>query len=472
MRSERNNAVRVVTDDLRQGRITRRQFMGRMVAAGVGLSAINAILAACAAVEAPADPSAVSTGSQDAAAEAPSLAGSEITATYMQSGTYDVAAETLKPTFESDTGITVNLVAAPFTVLVQRNITDLTTQTGEFDVMSLSLWEASAFQHLQPLDDLVARDGFGEDYIPALWAPGGSVFYGGQRVGVPYSADAYGVLYRSDLFEEAGVTADWETWDDLLAVAETLKGKLPDNVAPIVFSFGAPEQSTAIFYGAYPGTYVTAENTWAVERDLGAKALEVVQRVADYGPSDALALSIDEANAVFLQGKAAMIICWPSFIRAAADNPEQSAVVGKWQMGSFPGPGFIFLSAWNLAISKYSKNIEAAWEWIKAYTNPQNGKDFMTTYGIGSPFASTYEDAELLQMHSHDFPQQKANLNRTKGVALTFAAFEIQFRNMGEMMTGALTPTEVIERWHEGWAELTVPQALIELAEAQGQKAS
>ena len=195
-------------------------------------------------------------------------------------------------------------------------------------------------------------------------------------------------------------------------------------------------------------------------------------KLVDYGPANVKSLSIDEATAIFLQGKSAALVGWPSFIRAQADDPAASQVVGKWQLAPFPGPGFPLLSCWNLFISKYSKNPELAWEWIKAYANPTNGKDFMVTYGIGSPFTKTYEDTELLAKHAHDFPAQVKNLGRAKAMPHAFEAYEVLFRNLGDMLTGAATAEQVVDNWHKQWAEFKVPPALIESAEKQGLKES
>ena len=144
----------------------------------------------------------------------------------------------------------------------------------------------------------------------------------------------------------------------------------------------------------YDGYLVNKDGKYALDREKAVAALNKMQSLLEYNPPDVLGLAIDPGNAVFLNGKAATMVGWPSFIRAAADDPEKSQVVGKWALAEFPGPGFPMVSAWNLFISKYSKNPDAAWEWIKAYANAENGKQWMKEYGIGSPFQSTYDDPE------------------------------------------------------------------------------
>jgi ABC-type glycerol-3-phosphate transport system substrate-binding protein len=465
---EEREQIKRISEAFARGRISRRRFMEMMAAVGVGAFAAGCVPSAAP----PAAPAATAApaGAPTQAPEAAAATGKKITANYMASGTYDKAAEYLKPIFEQRTGNSVELVTFPWQNLNQANITDLSTQTGQYDVISGEFWLASVFQHMLPLDDLVARDNIGPEYIPNLFQPGPSNFFEGKRISIPYSADAYAILYNQELFEMAGVEPKWDTWEDYIQVLDALQGKLPDGVSPHSFSFGNPEQPGSIFLGAYDGFLINKDNQFAVDREKAISALETTMKLVDYGPANVRSLSIDESTAVFLQGRSAALVGWPSFIRAQADDPAASEVVGKWQLGSYPGPGFPLLSCWNLFISSYSTEQDVAWEWIKAYANPANGKEFMVQFGIGSPFKSTYEDEELLKEHAHDFPAQAANLGRAKAMPHTFEAYEVLFRNLGDMLTGSATAEQVVERWHQSWAEMAVPAALIESAERQGLK--
>lgn len=429
------------------------------------LAVVIALLAACVAPGAPAAPQAGD------AQPAQSLEGAEITVTYMASGTYDKAAEALKADFEAKSGIKVELITAPWDVLNQNHITDLTTETGAYDVMSGEFWIANVFEHMAPLDEYVTKDNYGSDFIERIWSPGPSNFYDGKRIGVPYSADAYGIWYRTDIFQEAGLEPNWQTWDEYIATLEKLKTHLAGtDISPMVYYFGQIEQPAAVFLGMYDGYMVTKDGKYGLDREKAVAALNKMQTLLPYNPEGALGFDFNAGNAVFLNGNAATMVGWPSFIRADADNPEKSQVVGKWAMANFPGPGFPMVSAWNLFISKNSKNPAAAWEWIKAYVNPENGKQFMATYGIGSPFKATYEDPELLKSFAHFYPGQLGNLGRAKSLPWTFAAFEAFFRNEGDFHQGKITAEEMLDRVQKQWDEIEVPAALVQLAEAQGLK--
>ena len=398
-------------------------------------------------------------------------AGAEVVTTFMQSGTYDIGAEQLEPGFEELTGIELEIVASPWAVLNQNHITDLITGTGEFDVMSGEFWIASVWDKMLPLDEFVERDNFGGDFISTIWQPGPSGYYDGKRIGIPYSAEAYGIVVRTDIFEEAGIAADWETWDDYIATLDKLAMHLEGtDISPSVFSWGAAEQTPAIFLGMYDGYLVDADGNYALDEENAIAALEQMASLLEYNPEGATGLSIDEANSVFLTGKAATMICWVGFVRNSAQNPDASLVVDQWETAVFPGPGFPFLSAWNLFISQYSENPDAGWEWVKYYISPEQAKARFVELGVSSPYRSTYEDPELMDAYSHDFPSHVHNLSRAQSVPWVFEAFEIFFRNTSELVIGSLTAEEALANTLAGWSEVTVPEALVQSAAAQGQQ--
>ena len=397
-------------------------------------------------------------------------AGAEVVTTFMQSGTYDIGAEQLEPGFEELTGIELDIVASPFVVLVQNHITDLSTGTGEFDVISGDFWIGSVWNQMHSLEEFIERDMWGGSFIEGLMQPGPSGYYDGNRIGIPYSADAYGLIYRTDIFEEAGISADWENWTEFIEALDKLEMHLAGtDIAPNVFAFGAAEQTPAIFLGMYDGYLVDSEGNYGLDNDQAVAALNQMKSLLDYNPEGATGLSIDEANSVFLTGKAATMICWVSFVRASAQDPDSSLVVDNWATAPFPGPGFPFLSAWNLFISGYSENPEAAWEWIKYYITEEEAKRRFVELGVGSPFLSTYEDPELIERYSHDFPNMVANLNRAESVPWIFAAFEIFFRHMSEFVIGAVDVDTMLANTLADWSELEVPEGLVQSAAAQGQ---
>lgn len=399
------------------------------------------------------------------------IEGAEITVSYMAAGTYDKAAEDLAAEF-AERDIEVSIAAFPWATLRQNNTNDLITGAGQYDVMNGGYYLADVYQYFEPLDAYFERDNYGEGMIPGILDPGKSEWYQGHHIGAPYGIDSYGVLYRTDLFEQAGIEPRFETWDDFVEGAKMLGEALEgEDIAPFVWSYGAVEQLPAVFFGEYGGTFINADGNYQLDADKAVAALKVMQEMLPYAPDNALALSIDEANAVFLDGKAAMLIGWPSFVRAAADDPNQSKVVGNWAQMEFPGQGFPWLSLWQMFIPASSDQKDAAWEWIREYTSEANAKRWFEEYGIGSVYVSTYEDPELLEMHGHDFPAALANFKRAKNPPLSGEAQDFLASTIGEVLTDQIEPEAAIEQVNAKWATITVPEALLEAAAASGLEA-
>jgi multiple sugar transport system substrate-binding protein len=398
--------------------------------------------------------------------------GVKITANFMASGTYDKAAEQVKTTFEAATGATVEIVAKPFDQLVQANLTDLATGTGQYDVISVTSWEADVYDKLLPLDTFIKRDGYGKEagFIPGLLRPNqGTEYFDGKAVGVPYAIDGYAMLVRKDLLAKAGVSSDWKTWPEFFKAMNKLKKKLPKKVSPFVFAYGATEQVPAIWLSAYDGYLLKKNGTYGLKTPKMLRALSVVKKSLRYAPSNAKALSIDEANQVFLNGNAAVVMGWPSFVRAAADDPAKSKVVGKWALSSIPGPGMVWLSAWNLGIAKTSKNPEAAWEFIKTYINEKNGTKWMAEFGIGSPFLNTFNGEDAKVKHGHDYPQHAVNLEAVKNAPWSFSAFlDVYSRGTGDFLTGKQSGIETIQSWNKQLGKKKPAPGMVEAAKSSG----
>jgi ABC-type glycerol-3-phosphate transport system substrate-binding protein len=398
--------------------------------------------------------------------------GKTITANFMASGTYDKAALEVKAKYEAEFGGKVEIVAKPFDQLVQANLTDLAAGTGQYDVISVTSWEADVYDKLLPLDAYIARDnyGTGAGFIPGLLrANQGTEYFGGKPVGVPYGIDGYAMLVRSDLLAKAGVSANWKTWADFFKDMDKLDLTLPFGVDPFVFAYGAVEQVPAIWLSDYDSYLLKKNGTYGVEKAKMVRALNVVKKSLNYAPANAKALGIDEANQVFLNGNAAVIMGWPSFIRASADNPAKSKVVGKWALSSIPGKGTTWLSAWNLGIAKTSKNPDAAWDFIKMYINEKNGTDWMQRIGIGSPFLNTFTGPSAAA-NTHDYPQHAKNLGNVKNAPWSFSAFlDVYSRGTGDFLAGKKTATQTVDAWDKQLGKKKPAAGMVEAAKLSGQ---
>lgn len=124
---------------------------------------------------------------------------------------------------------------------------------------------------------------------------------------IPYVANAAGVLYNRDMFEEHG----WEiptTWDELLALCDEIQA---EGILPFYFGFKdtwtclAPWNAMAVELSPADATKLVnkGQTTFTSEyRELSEKYLQLLA----YGPEGPFAYSYNDACTAFARGESAM----------------------------------------------------------------------------------------------------------------------------------------------------------------------
>ena len=161
--------------------------------------------------------------------------------------------------------------------------------------------------------------------------------------GVPYVANAAGILYNKDMFEEHG----WQipkSWDELVDLCEEIQS---EGILPFYFGFRdtwtclAPWNSIAVDLApADTCKQVNAGETTFTDnyREVAEKCLQLVS----YGPEDPIAYGYNEACTAFANGESAMYpigsyavpqilsvnpdMNIDSFVTPANDDPEKNTL--------------------------------------------------------------------------------------------------------------------------------------------------
>lgn len=107
----------------------------------------------------------------------------------------------------------------------------------------------------------------GWDQIPD--AVQGAMSFEDVRYGVPGGADGRVLYYNKDLFEQAGLSRDWqpESWDDVLEAARSLK--TVDGVTPIQLNAGTAMGEATTMQGFLPLLAATGERVWTDDKWVG-----------------------------------------------------------------------------------------------------------------------------------------------------------------------------------------------------------
>lgn len=305
--------------------------------------------------------------------------------------------------------IDVEWVTLEENVLRQRVTTDIATQGGQYDVLTIGNYEVPIWAKqgwLLPLEKL------GDDYDTADLLPPvvASVSMDGKLYAVPFYAESSMLMYRTDLLEKAGLTMpENPTWEFVREAAE----KMTDKAAGV---FGICLRGKA-------GWGENMALLPAMSNSMGARMFDMdwkpqfdspewkktidtyLDLMTNFGPPGASSNGFNETLALFQTGKCGM---WVDATVASSfiSNPKDSTVADKVGFAKSPsGEGVDnhgnWLWSWNLAIPKTSKKADAAqtfvaWATSKAYLDLVAEKEGIANVPPGTR-TSLYENPEYLK---------------------------------------------------------------------------
>ncbi|WP_299399732.1 ABC transporter substrate-binding protein [Pelagibius sp.] len=229
----------------------------------------------------------------------------------------------------------------------------------------------------------------------------------GRLVAMPWFTDAGVLYYRKDLLEKHGKALP-ETWQDLTetaaAVQEAERSAGNDKLWGFVWQGKAYEGLTCdalewidSFGG---GAIVDEKGKITINNPQAAKALDMAASwVGTISPPGVLNYAEEEARGVFQSGNAVFMRNWPYAWGLA--NSEDSPVRDKVGVTALPkggpdGKNSGTLGGWQLAVSKYSANPEAAVSLVMYLTGAEEQKRRAITGAYNPTIASLYQDDEVL----------------------------------------------------------------------------
>ncbi len=288
----------------------------------------------------------------------------------------------LSSAFTEETGIELNWVVLEENTLRQNVTTDIATNGGQYDIMTIGTYEAPIWAKqgwLAPLDALSADADYDvDDLLPAIR---GGLSADGKLYAAPFYGESSFIMYRKDLMEKAGLTMpDAPTWEFIGEAARAMTDRAND-INGICLRGKAGWGENMAFLTAMSNSFGARwfDENWQPQFDQPAwkNTLDTYLSImADAGPSGASSNGFNENLTLFQQGKCGM---WIDATVAASfvTNPNDSTVADKVGFALAPDTGLgkrgNWLWAWSLAIPNSSQQKEAAEQFIKWATD----KDYL-----------------------------------------------------------------------------------------------
>ena len=254
------------------------------------------------------------------------------------------------------------------------------------DVMYM--WNYPAYHEgLEPLDSYIEKEGkeYKDNIYEALW-PYNSI--DGSTYGIPVGFTTHVLFYNKDLFAQAGVaepTADW-TWDDLQAAAKTITDKT--DAKGLAFSMKPDPYDYEMFLWSNGAAYCDEEGNIKGNLDSD-KSKEVFQMFQDM-EKEGYAVATEKSGTDEFRAQQAAMYIYGSW--SINDFKKDGLNFGLVDVPAFKDAGqdsVSILSTSGIAMSKDSKNKEAAWEFVKFWTGEWASKE-----RIGSEMPALYNVVE------------------------------------------------------------------------------
>ncbi|MFD2647039.1 ABC transporter substrate-binding protein [Devosia albogilva] len=288
----------------------------------------------------------------------------------------------LSSQFTDETGIQLNWVVLEENTLRQNVTTDIATNGGQYDIMTIGTYEAPIWARqgwLAPLDALTADPEYDvDDILPPIRE---GLSYEGKLYAAPFYGESSFIMYRTDLMEEAGLEMpDEPTWEFIGEAARAMTDR-DNDINGICLRGKAGWGENMAFLTAMSNSFGARwfDENWVPQFDSPEwkETLDTyLSLMADAGPAGASSNGFNENLTLFQQGKCGM---WIDATVAASfvTNPEDSTVADKVGFALAPDNGLgkrgNWLWAWSLAIPNSSQNKEAAEQFINWATS----KDYL-----------------------------------------------------------------------------------------------
>ena len=312
-------------------------------------------------------------------------------------------------TFTAETGINVEWVTLEENVLRQRVTTDITTKGGQFDIMTIGMYETPIWGSngwLVPLNDLSA-DYDVDDILPAMR---NGLSHDGTLYAAPFYGESSMVMYRTDLLEAAGLEMPSDpTWQFIREAAAAMDNPAEDiNGICLRGKAGWGEGGAFITVTGNSFGARWFDENWNPQFDQPqwSDALNFyVSLMNDYGPEGYATNGFNENLSLFNQGKCGMWI--DATVAASFVTGADSTVADSVGFALAPNSEGIekranWLWAWALAIPAGTQQEAEAKQFIEWAT----GKAYIEQVAAAEGWAnvppgartSLYETPEYLEV--------------------------------------------------------------------------
>jgi raffinose/stachyose/melibiose transport system substrate-binding protein len=297
----------------------------------------------------------------------------------------------------------------------------------------------------EPLNDVYESTGWNDRFLPTSLS---RTAYGEEQHGVPYTVHGMVVYYRKDAFEQAGITAEPTTYEELIAANDAL---VAAGIAP--FSFGGSvnwhvmrllDTLVETECGAETHDALKAMEVSWTEEPCATAAFEELARwnEAGYLGSNYMGINQDDAALLVYTGASAMLLEGDWMVQAIEDQGEDLANYGIFP---FPtGTNRLYAFAENLYINAASQHKEEAVAFLDYLTSTSVQEANLGVFGAISVNQEVAypEDRRPLDVEWSEIFNQFSEVYEPGDQAFPLAVNTEYWRIQNGILTGTIPASE------------------------------
>ncbi len=226
----------------------------------------------------------------------------------------------------------------------------------------------------------------------------------GKWVAMPHFFTPLGMVYRKDLFKQAGIDTLPKTWDDMLKVGTKLKAMGKPLGLSLGHSYGDGVSTVFSLLWSFGGSVTDENGKVNLDSPATKQAVEFMQQLTnDAMLADSWGWDDPDNNKSFLKGDISFTMNPASILwTAQTDRSEFLDQIDHFPFPAGPAGTFLSLEVHNLSIPKYSKNIEKAKQLLSYLNSPQMWTPLLpTTFTFDVPLLKAYEDRPDMPWNSN-----------------------------------------------------------------------
>jgi ABC-type glycerol-3-phosphate transport system substrate-binding protein len=431
-----------LVSDALAGRLNRRQMLQRGAALGIGAAGLSSLLG----------------DARRAAAQTPAPSGNLLS--WAPAGQrWELPQKAVYPLFQQKfPDIAIEWVAEPIADFIPRTVIEMSAKSDKYDIIHDDynvVPQLIALGSLEPLDAYLDAD---PDYKADILADvpenvmdlyrDKPAAEGGTLYGLPPDSNCQLQYYRSDVLQQAGIDKPADTWDDAIEIAKTLAES------------GTKQTGTTLKRGLFAGgVFITILRSYGgdwfdkmeagffnpgLNTEAGNSAMQVLLALQPYLEESSLNASDDESNPAMANGTWTYApVQWGG---TTMNDPEFTEFADVWATTKVPkgnvegGDHRPHMGGLGMVIPAYSKNKDAAWEFVKFCNSgdkqdPAIGKAWVE--GTGQPArASLLKEYAPIRAHFPALQESLPTAMRYPNLPESNALYEAVGNEVAAVMTG------------------------------------